>query len=79
MFAETGVPVLLGLFCEVNAGVLATAAGAVAAHNWAEFEPMSSTPSNIPARLPVARRTMPAHHTRTRDGPGPRLAIGPAG
>src|ERR1700757_4653612 len=33
MFAETGVPVLLGLFCEVNAGVLATAAGAVAAHS----------------------------------------------
>jgi hypothetical protein len=31
--AETGVPVLLGLFCEVNAGVLATAAGAVAAHS----------------------------------------------
>jgi hypothetical protein len=33
MFADTGVPVLLGLFCEVNAGVLATAAGAVAAHS----------------------------------------------
>lgn len=33
MFAETGVPVLLGLFCEVNAGLLATAAGAVAAHS----------------------------------------------
>lgn len=33
MFAETGVPVLLGLFCEVNAGVLATAVGAVAAHS----------------------------------------------
>jgi hypothetical protein len=33
MFAETGVPVLLGLFCEINAGVLATAAGAVAAHS----------------------------------------------
>lgn len=34
MFAETGVPVLLGLFCEVNAGVLATAYGAAAVH-WA--------------------------------------------
>lgn len=33
MFAETGVPVLLGLFCEVNAGVLATAAGAVGVHS----------------------------------------------
>jgi hypothetical protein len=33
MFAEPGVPVLLGLFCEVNAGVLATAADAVAAHS----------------------------------------------
>jgi hypothetical protein len=33
MFAETGVPTLLGLFCEVNAGVLATAIGAVAAHS----------------------------------------------
>ena len=33
MFAETGVPVLLGLFCEVNAGVLGTAAGAVASHS----------------------------------------------
>lgn len=33
MFAETGVPILLGLFCEVNAGVLATAVGAVAAHS----------------------------------------------
>jgi len=33
MFAETGAPVLLGLFCEVNAGVLATAVGAVAAHS----------------------------------------------
>ena len=29
MFAETGVPVLLGLFCEVNAGVLLTAYAAV--------------------------------------------------
>jgi hypothetical protein len=34
MFAETGVPVLLGLFCEVNAGVLATAYAAAGAH-WA--------------------------------------------
>jgi hypothetical protein len=34
MFAETGVPVLLGLFCEVNAGVLATAYAASGAH-WA--------------------------------------------
>jgi len=33
MFAETGVPVLLGLFCKVNARVLATAVGAVAAHS----------------------------------------------
>jgi hypothetical protein len=33
MFAEAGVPVLLGLFCQVNAGVLATAVGAVAAHS----------------------------------------------
>ena len=33
MFAETGVPVLLGLFCEVNAGVLASAYAAVAAHS----------------------------------------------
>jgi hypothetical protein len=33
MFAETGVPVLLGLFCEVNAGVLGTAIGAVATHS----------------------------------------------
>jgi hypothetical protein len=34
MFAETGAPVLLGLFCEVNAGVLATAYAAAGAH-WA--------------------------------------------
>jgi hypothetical protein len=34
MFAETGVPVLLGLFCEVNAGVLATAYAATGVH-WA--------------------------------------------
>jgi len=34
MFAETGAPVLLGLFCEVNAGVLATAYAATGAH-WA--------------------------------------------
>jgi hypothetical protein len=33
MFAETGVPVLLGLFCEVNAGVLASAYAAAAAHS----------------------------------------------
>jgi hypothetical protein len=33
MFTETGVPVLLGLFCEINAGVLTTAVGAVAAHS----------------------------------------------
>jgi hypothetical protein len=33
MFAETGVPVLLGLFCEVNAAVLASAWAAVAAHS----------------------------------------------
>jgi hypothetical protein len=32
MFAETGGPVLLGLFCDVNAGVLATAYGAVGVH-----------------------------------------------
>lgn len=32
MFAETGVPVLLGLFCEVNAGVLATGYAATGAH-----------------------------------------------
>ncbi len=32
MFAETGAPVLLGLFCDVNAGVLATAYGAVGVH-----------------------------------------------
>lgn len=33
MFAETGVPILLGLFCEVNAGVLASAYGAAAVHS----------------------------------------------
>ncbi|HEY3904105.1 MAG TPA: diguanylate cyclase [Streptosporangiaceae bacterium] len=33
MLAETGVPVMLGLFCEVNAGVLAAAYGAVGAHS----------------------------------------------
>jgi hypothetical protein len=34
MFAETGVPVMLGLFCEVNAGVLTTAYAATGVH-WA--------------------------------------------
>lgn len=34
MFAETGIPVLPGLFCEVNAGVLAAAYAATGAH-WA--------------------------------------------
>jgi len=33
MMSETGVPVLLGLFCEVNAGVLATCGGALGAHS----------------------------------------------
>jgi hypothetical protein len=33
MFAQTGVPVLLGLFCEVNAAVLASAYGAAAVHS----------------------------------------------
>ena len=33
MFAETGVPVLLGLFCEVNATVLLSAFAAVGAHS----------------------------------------------
>lgn len=33
MFAETGVPILLGLFCEVNAGVLTSAYGAAAVHS----------------------------------------------
>ena len=33
MFAETGLPVLLGLFCEVNAGVLASAYGAAGLHS----------------------------------------------
>jgi hypothetical protein len=33
MFAQTGVPVLLGLFCEVNATVLASAYGAAALHS----------------------------------------------
>ena len=32
MMAEAGVPTFLGLFCEVNAGVLAAALGSVAAH-----------------------------------------------
>jgi hypothetical protein len=32
MFAETGAPVLLGLTCEVNAGVLAAAYGAAGLH-----------------------------------------------
>jgi hypothetical protein len=34
MFAETGLPVMLGLFCEVNAGVLATTYAASGLH-WA--------------------------------------------
>jgi hypothetical protein len=33
MFAETGAPVLLGLFCEVNAGVLGAAYAAGLAHS----------------------------------------------
>lgn len=33
LFAETGVPILLGLFCEVNAGTLVTAYAAVGAHS----------------------------------------------
>ncbi|MEU0108438.1 diguanylate cyclase [Streptomyces sp. NPDC006251] len=33
MLAEAGVPVTLGLLCEVNAGVLATSAGALGAHS----------------------------------------------
>jgi hypothetical protein len=33
MLAETGVPVMLGLYCEVNAGVLATCLGALGAHS----------------------------------------------
>lgn len=33
MMAETGVPMMLGLFCEVNAGVLATAAGSLGVHS----------------------------------------------
>lgn len=32
MLSEAGIPTMLGLFCEVNAGVLATAAAAVAVH-----------------------------------------------
>ncbi len=32
MFAETGIPVLLGLFCEVNASVLLSANGAAGVH-----------------------------------------------
>jgi hypothetical protein len=33
LFAQAGVPVLAGLFCEVNAGVLASAYGAAVAHS----------------------------------------------
>lgn len=33
MLAEAGAPVMLGLFCEVNAGVLATCLGALGAHS----------------------------------------------
>jgi len=33
MMAEAGIPVTLGLFCEVNAGVLATSAGALGVHS----------------------------------------------
>lgn len=32
MMTEAGIPVALGLFCEVNPGVLATCAGALAVH-----------------------------------------------
>lgn len=33
MFAQTGVPIMLGLFCEVNAAVLASAYGAAVVHS----------------------------------------------
>jgi hypothetical protein len=33
MLAEAGVPVMLGLFCEVNAGMLASCAGALGVHS----------------------------------------------
>jgi hypothetical protein len=33
MMTEAGAPVMLGLFCEVNAGVLATCAGALGVHS----------------------------------------------
>lgn len=33
MLAEAGAPIMLGLFCEVNAGVLATCAGALGVHS----------------------------------------------
>jgi hypothetical protein len=33
MMTETGVPVMLGLFCEVNAGVLLTSFAALGAHS----------------------------------------------
>jgi hypothetical protein len=33
MMTETGVPVMLGLFCEVNVGVLAASFGALGLHS----------------------------------------------
>jgi len=37
MFMEGGVPLMLGIFCEVNAGVLAAMAGAIAVHELNAF------------------------------------------
>ena len=77
MFAETGVPVLLGLFCEVNAGVIATAAGAVATHSATAYWDQSyAEPRRRVARR--AARAQPAgslpHHG---DVPADRPALGP--
>jgi hypothetical protein len=59
MFAETGVPVLLGLFCEVNAGVLATAIGAVATHSaTAYWDQAYAEPRLLPGQVSAAEPSL---------------------
>jgi hypothetical protein len=78
MFAETGVPVLLGLFCEINAGMLATAARAVAAHSaTAYWDQAYAEPRRRVTPVEQHVHSLLEMSTRHGDIPAHRPALGP--
>ncbi len=75
MFAETGVPVLLGLFCEVNASVLLSAYGAAGVHGaTAYWDQVYAQPRRQVD--PVEQHVHSLLEARSAVGSGPRPPAG---